>query len=221
MRKWRSVVVAVVLVVLAGCSASHPAGGSWGDCSTTVRLHGVVYRPVSTSKTPRAGRSLGSSDYYGCAGRPVPGRTRAVRLLVAAGLDPDVAVLARDRGNDIVYVRQSIRRRDWPAKLKEATRVPRCRAPTSFTGTWVGMNPWTDNYNPAVPYTGSFQARRGTRLQLDQWSVVNLEAKITAATRPVPTAPFLERALVRKPQVAVTTVCRGTAFEVSSIKFAD
>jgi hypothetical protein len=47
------------------------------------------------------------------------------------GLDPDVAVLTQERGDEAgAYVR-SMRQRERPAKLREARRLARCRVPAS------------------------------------------------------------------------------------------
>lgn len=81
--------------------------------------------------------------------------------------------------------------------------------------------PGKDYYDQEPPYSGMFQARDGSRLQLDQWSSVRLDAKITEDTRPIPTTRFVRQAVLHKTPVAVTAVCRGTAFEVTSIKTAD
>lgn len=221
MRMSWCVVVAALVSVLGGCSAQDSA--EQGDCSATVRLGGEIYRPASTVLMPRAGRPLPSSDYYGCGGEGRVPESGKAELHVAVGLDPDSAVLVRERGEDFVYVRQSMRVRDWPAKLKVASRFPRCRVPASFTGTWTGVDPEDmpgEDYDVAVPYTGTFQARRGTGPRLDQWASVMVQARITGATRPVPTARFLERALADQQAVLVTTECRGNTFVVSSITFA-
>ncbi|GAA2756152.1 hypothetical protein GCM10009872_15120 [Actinopolymorpha rutila] len=165
---------------------------------------------------------MGSSHSYGCAGEPLPGDTSKLRLHLAVGLDPNVALLVREKdGQDYVYIPRSMRRRDFPPRLAEAMRYPRCRVPASFTGTWRGVTPWPEDDDIAVPYAAWFEARHGTGLGFDKWSTVTLEAKITEGTRTVPTSQFLKRAIGDDVPVAVTTVCRGTAFEVSSVKFAD
>ncbi|MGW0228208.1 hypothetical protein ACWDWO_07830 [Actinopolymorpha singaporensis] len=60
-------------------------------------------------------------------------------------------------------------------------------AQASFTGTWRGVTLWPEDYDIAVPYVAWFEARHGTGLGSDKWSTVTVKAKITAATRPVPT----------------------------------
>jgi hypothetical protein len=140
-------------------------------------------------------------------------------------LDQDAVVLAREQNSDAVYVNQKIQPRDWPELLKVATRYPSCERATTFTGSWDLVDPATmpnmEDYDIAVPYTATLNARRGQGLHLDHWSSVTLQARFTANTNPQPSPTFVKQALADNKPVAVTTECRGSNFVVTTILFAN
>lgn len=221
---WSVIGVLVTGVSVAGCS---PHQGMEGECTIKVRHDDAVYRAVAVASMPRPGRSLGDAHFGDCNGSPLQTSYQG-ELFSLPNTSTDQAVLLRQRAYDSVYVNTSLKVDEWPALVKAAYGPVACEQPVEFTGTWdfvvdgEGMADEGD-YDLTVPYTAKFTTAHGKGLGLDTWSRVELNARITSNTDPVPTARFLKQALAVKdpPQVTVTATCRGTKFDVATIEFAD
>jgi hypothetical protein len=175
-------------------------------------------------RMPRPGQSLGGAGFLDCDGTRAPGLGKT-QLWAVPGLDHNAALLSRERNGDAVYVNQKIAPRDWPQLLKVATSFPACEGAATFTGTWDLVDPASmptmEDYDITVPFNATLNAKSGQGLHLDQWSSVMLEARFTADTDPQPSPTFVKQALGGNKPVTVTTECRGTHFEVTTIAFAD
>ncbi|GAB3521742.1 hypothetical protein GCM10027402_12350 [Arthrobacter monumenti] len=221
---WGVIGVLVTGVSVAGCS---PHQGMEGECTVRVRYDDAVYRAVAVASMPRPGRSLGSAHFGDCDGRPLQTSYQG-ELFTLPNTSTDQAVLLGQGRRGSVYVNTSLKMDEWPALVKAASRPVACEQPVEFTGTWDivvddGAMPDEGDYDLTVPYTAAFTTARGKGLNLDTWSRVELNARVTSSTDPVPTPSFLKEALAVKnrPQVTVTATCRGAKFEVTTIKFAD
>ena len=219
MRTWVCRLALVALLpLLPSCS------GDAGDCNVKIRYDDSVYQVAAMVRTPRAADPLGPAEYGDCDGSKIswakPGE------LWSVSVDPDLALLLREPGtDDVLYVNEDIAPRDWPELVKTAGRYPECERPSTFTGTWdlvdAAHMPNMDEYNVPVPYSGVFTARRGSGLHFDEWSIVKLRARFATDTIPHPSADFKKRALADNQLVLVTTQCRGTRFEVATIRFVE
>ncbi|GAB3247934.1 hypothetical protein GCM10027562_06110 [Arthrobacter pigmenti] len=221
---WGVIGVLVTGVSVAGCS---PYQGMEGECTVKVRYDDAVYRAVAVASMPRPGRSLGSANFGDCDGSPLQGSYEG-ELFALPNTSTDQAVLLGQGRHASVYVNTALKMDQWPALVKAAYRPVACEQPVKFTGTWNivldgGAMPDEGDYDLTVPYTAAFTTAHGKGLGLDTWSRVELTARITSNTDPVPTPRFLKQALAVKkpPQVTVTATCRGSKFNVATIKFAD
>lgn len=221
---WAAMLSVLAGVGLAGCSSDY---SDRSDCMLMVRYHDAVYRPVAASSIPRSGQALGKAHFGGCDGSPLRMPSYHGKLFAVPDTDTGEAVLLRISGHDSVYVKRGVKRAKWPALVKAAHRPVACERAVEFTGTWKyayddGM-PDEEGHDLTAPYTGTFTTSHGTGLDFDTWSRLTLDARITSDTDPVPTPRFLKQALaVKNPRhVSVTATCRGTKFDVSTIKFAD
>ncbi|WP_035768537.1 hypothetical protein [Arthrobacter castelli] len=221
---WGVIVVVLTTVGVAGCSSRQ---GMEGECTLKVRDEGAVYRAVAVASMPRPGRSLGSAHFGDCDGSPLQGSYQG-ELFALPNTSTDQAVLLGQGGHASVYVNTALKMDQWPALLKAASQPVTCEESVAFTGTWDividdGAMPDEGDYDLTVPYTAAFTTAHGMGLDLDTWSRVELDARITSNTDPVPTPRFLKQALAAKnpPQVTVTATCRGTKFDVATIEFAD
>lgn len=221
----RDTIFALIMATTCALSIScSPEDELDGECNARVRLDGEVYRPATGLQLPHRGRSLGNAEFGDCEGDSVP-NPDAVPVFAVRGEDPSRVVIVVDEGGDYVHVNEAIQRDETPQIIKDARRYVRCSGPAHFTGMWNWVEPEDmpngEEYASArVPYTGNFTAQRGTGVGLDRWALVKLQAEITAETRPVPDAAFLERATGQHEPVEVTTTCKGGKFFVASIRSA-
>lgn len=145
---------------------------------------------------PRPGRSLGSTEFSDCDGSPLESPYQG-ELFALPDTATDDGLLLRQDGDDGIYVNEATPSTQWPPLVRAAMGYPDCER------------------------AGTFTATRGSGLGLSTWSAVDVRARITPDTNPVPSPRFLRRAIAGGTPVAVTTRCAGDRFEVSSLRFAD
>jgi hypothetical protein len=78
---WRTIAVAVALVVLA----ATPTASESAVCSTHLTWHATSYRAVSTAGSVKAGRALGNGTLHTCSTTNLPPGYAARSARVAAG----------------------------------------------------------------------------------------------------------------------------------------
>ena len=218
----------LALIAAVSCAAvvscSQGPSGNDGDCNARLRLHGDAYRPVDVLHTPHRDERIGTGTYLDCEGEPAPGLGDA-QVFAIPGQDSSQLVIVAGEKRDGVYLAEAIPWRERPQLVKDSEHYLKCSGPVRFTGVWRYVEPDDmpngEDYGSAqVPYTANFSTRKGTRLPLDRWSEVTLQAEITSDTKPVPSAQFLERATSGDVPVTVTATCHGESFHVETIRFA-
>ncbi|MCZ4497599.1 MAG: hypothetical protein JWQ74_152 [Marmoricola sp.] len=194
------------------------------ECSADLRIAGEHYRAVNGLMLSRRGASLGSGEFLGCDGTPLPsyGSPTVHRI---PGIDPVRAVLV-DSEEPSTYLNKRFAFKDRPDLLKETGDFLKCSGPARFTATWNFVDvedlPAMSDYAAAhVPYRITFSTSEGTGVGLDRWSQVTTKLLVTAGTDPVPSVAFLERALGKDEPVLVTSRCEDGEYVATSLRFAE
>ena len=210
----RLIVLIVGAALLAtGCTVSggplHPESP---DCAARMRFEGRTYHGVSLVRMPRTDGVLGTGIIPDCDGKTVAERVRVSRV---DGVPAADALMVHGE----VWVTGP--RDRLPESLREADRKVPCTGTTRFTGTWLGADAEEDGNDVLhPPYNARFEAREGAGLPLDRWAEVQVEARITQGTSPVPSRDFVHRALGEARPVTVAAHCEGKRFEVDEIALA-
>lgn len=202
------VLIVGALLLGSGCAITDTVA----DCGARLRFEGRTYHGTGVVRTPRADGVLGTGTVPTCDGKAVAERMRVSRIKDVAPADALIA-------DGQVWV--SGKRGSRPAALREANETVPCTDPTRFTGVWIGVEAETRrDHELSPPYDATFAVGDGTNLPLDRWAEVEIEARITGETSPVPSRDFVRRALGGARLVTVTAHCEGKRFEVDEVAFA-
>lgn len=208
------VLVVGALLLTTGCTVSGTGGPLHpeADCAARLGFEGRTYVGVGLVRMPRADGVLGTGTVPTCDGKAVAFRVRVSRI---DGVPPADAV----HGDGHVWVTGRPDR--VPESLREADMKVPCTGPTRFTGTWLGADAEEDGNDVLhPPYNARFTAREGAGLPLEQWTEVEIEARVTNDTSPVPSRDFVHRALAEDHPVTVVAHCEGNRFEIDEIALA-
>ncbi len=107
--------LALVVVMLSGCTDKLDPGAAGGDCSPRVRYHGTVYEiPTTVNQDVALGTPAGRGDVIGCDGETVG----SANLRVVQGVDVDVAVGVDGGQYHGVYVSPDVPEAAWPPQVR-------------------------------------------------------------------------------------------------------
>jgi hypothetical protein len=104
---------------LASCATAseNPTAANSGDCSGSIRFHGVVYvADTRLNQAARPGRAMGPGAVVDCDRRTVVDR---VVVSAVKGADSHLAIRVRRGTWHGIYVAQNLSRTHWPAVLRQ------------------------------------------------------------------------------------------------------
>ncbi|MCM2577571.1 hypothetical protein [Streptomyces meridianus] len=203
------------MLLATGCTVSGTGGPLYPeskDCAARLRFEGRTYHGVRLVRMPRTDGALGTGIIPECDGKTVADRVRVSRV---DGIPVADALMVNG------YVWVTGRRDRLPDSLREANEKVPCAGTARFTGTWLGADAEEDGNDVLhPPYNARFRAREGTGLPLVRWTTVEIQARVTSDTSPVPSRDFVHQALGEDHPVTVVAHCEGERFEVDEIALA-
>lgn len=213
------------LLAAAGCGAgASGTDATDGDCGALLTYAGTTYRPVLEWRLPARDDTLGRGGWAGCGGSPAPGLGR-VSVYAVPSADATLAVLVPSASGDQLYVATGTPRRQWPVRVREATRPLRCTAPMTFDGTWDlidnDAHPGSGRFDVPAPYPATFTARSSDAIDPAVWASIRVGAAVTDRTSPAPSPETAKAAIDGREPVTVSVTCRGDDFDVAHLELAD
>lgn len=218
---WIPAAAAAVVAALAVPLAMNGNGdldeGSSGQASCAARLElgGQTYSGHGEGiRQPRIGAKIGEATLLGCqdvpdesvVAYPVPGVPTAQAVYAIGGVWV---------AEDLQAVPSAIAALDEPVSCASP-------GPVTFTGDWIaarGPMPANDN-EMVLPYTAQIVAESGDKLPLGEWASVQLDVRVTDATRGGNEPQSIEKSLRGNVPVTVTAHCEGGRFVADSMRMA-